>query len=398
MSAITLTLKPVNTKDGVRKMSVLTTDTVESKLSEIRTLFDHAEDQEIKVIYSGKVLKNNETFENSGITSDTFVVIMAPKKIAKKEQPRASENNQVSVPAPAPVSTASGSNAQPPMQQTNNAAIPNGVTPNRIETYWNRAVPEADTQPLYSFERVYSILPQFTNFILETILTDPQLSVALYSGQTRMLMAESHHPMYENLVRQFLDQSQSIANSMRANTAPNVRIAIDPVTRQFLPHALAAQNNNHEHDHEHDDGQEQDHNYDYDQLPLPLPPLEELGEEGNEEFENLQNQLQQLAMVLGGQNGANMLNQLMANGQGQTIANGQGQTGGGFPAPGLLPTTLNQQPQTVAPNQQLSEDDEACVLNLIAVTGAPRHVVVSIYISCGKNGDLAYQLITGSMN
>lgn len=388
MSKITITLKPVSLKDGTREMFVFTNDIIGDKINEIRNLFGYSELHEIKVIYSGKVLKYEDSFEQSGIVSNTSIVIMATVKKITKQEPILNTVQQTEKTQQTKESTKSTQ----PIQSTESIRSIESIQPNEpIKQnpifYWDKPIPVEDTQPTYSFEQIYAIVPQFTNFIMNTILNDPNLSMDLFSGKIGSVMSEPHNPTYENFLRQLLDQSQSLANSVKNGQVPEVRIMINPVTHQFLPGAGGSKNKNSNNDTNLS-------------LPLPLPPLSELSDlhNDNNELNNFQNQLQQLSLALEGQNSANILSQLMSGQLGATTPNNNSEM--------INTNNTNQSTSTNTANQstptnntnQFTTDDEAIIDNLMAITGVPKEVIISFYLSCDRDPDLTYQLLLGSLN
>jgi hypothetical protein len=65
MSQITLKIKSLG--NIVKTIQVVRTDKIGSKIDDIRNLFEYKSDSIIKVIFCGKVLKDDSTFEENNI-------------------------------------------------------------------------------------------------------------------------------------------------------------------------------------------------------------------------------------------------------------------------------------------------------------------------------------------
>jgi hypothetical protein len=235
---ITITLRPLSSKEINKEIKVLKNDIVSTKVAEILSLLGYSEDQQIKIIFSGKVIKEYKTFAENGLDKNNFVIIMKETKKTKALAPVLTSTSSIQVQTPLPV-------------------IP--VVP---PTFWNTQPTQADTATLFSFEQVYSVLPHFYKHVLNSTLNNPQLEMEFENRNMNPIFAEATNARYINFLRQLLQQSTQIVADQRAGRVSQISLTINEETREFSPYLPISA------------------------LPLALPPLNEDGGVSLQQFVN----------------------------------------------------------------------------------------------------------------
>ena len=216
-------------------ISVLSTDLIKTKIETIRELFNCKTELEsdIQIIFNGKVLNHNTTFESNGLKNGDKLVML--EKMKKKAQSTAPPVQSVQPIQPIqPIQP-----TVPPVQPDQPAQSTQSNTHTNLNNqgYWQREVSQQDTQQIYSFEDIYAIFGICTSLILNNSLNNPinyLEFVSVINNQrmfTDLVTREIMRPQNESILRNFLNNSQRFSQSLRANRG-NLRIQtfIDPNT------------------------------------------------------------------------------------------------------------------------------------------------------------------------
>jgi len=306
---ITISIQSLN--QTKKKLTVVSSDVINSRIDEIKELFGY-EENDIKLIFTGKVLDPNMTFAHYGISSNTCLILhKVPKKNRPIEPipmqtslpppPIVNQSNNMNVPIPTPQPLISSLPRYPmqsiPMQlgniqthttpvgnlQTQVFTIPfsmeNGnlltstvqtmvqnmvqnlyQTPQQPNTtqnvsYWRTEMNEDDTTERYSFEQILAILPMFyalmaqNNFFALGMINNPNTALESIFTNTSQ----------QTLLRNLLDRSQHFADEMRNGTT----FTTNNITEMLRNNQNINNNNediNDEDEEDNDDDNEDDDN------------------------------------------------------------------------------------------------------------------------------------------
>jgi len=340
MAELTLQLK--NLKGEMKNISALSTDVIESKLDEIRGAFGYNE-FEVNIIFSGRVLDVEKTFEHYNIVNDSLIVVMSKGK--KKKQAHSAEASTVSTNIPAPVSAPPPTPAPTPAMShavspliSNISELPPQSSSNvptteppigSLSHFWAHA-PAEDQTPLFSVEQVHattSIL--FPLIIQSTLFQNPAMTMMLLQNPNSLTTIISG-PEFRSTIRQILSQSDGVVNALRSGTAASVRLG-GPVSTTSA---------------------------------TATTPSDETVLSESEDSDN-----------------DNEVNDESATGETITID----QPSQSFVAPEVQ--------QTVTLQQTTEEHDTEIINQLASLTGVTVAMAREAYMACGKNADLAANLI-----
>lgn len=197
--------------------------TVEEYVSTIKEILGYGDDiPDIKLIHVGKVIDKTLKWSHYEIKDGDTIIVMKQKQ---KQTPIVQENTPV-----AQVSQAQNN----PLPDTSSAEIPqtqyNNVpeTPlNPVQQFWRQIAPSEETTPMYSVEQIHIVVPTIFSFLMQ----NPQMMMLIItspSAITSSLMNQA----FRTLLRQLLEQSNSLINSVRTGTNANIVINVPPVTEQ----------------------------------------------------------------------------------------------------------------------------------------------------------------------
>jgi hypothetical protein len=193
---LSLTIK---TLDGVKLSTHIDREsTIESAREHLCDIIGYDKSQNIKLIHSGKVLKNiNDTFEDYLINNNDVIVVM--KCPEKKVQPIIEEPQE-----------------EPQENNTSPLDEPTVFTVENLQDFW-RNPEERDSANLYSVQDVHAIYTPLLLFALQ----QPEIMYSILSNPTNVdysLML----PMYRQVIRQMLEQSHLIIDGIVTGTSQNL--------------------------------------------------------------------------------------------------------------------------------------------------------------------------------
>jgi len=209
---------------------------------------------------------------------------------------------------------------------------------NQFLEFWTHAAPPEQTAPNFSIEQFHVILPVIFNYLFQ----NPHFTMSLLASPQNagtILLSQSLRPV----IIQLLNQSEGILHSLRTGSTTNFLVNVTP------PNNLQ-QNTNDESSDEHD--QEDDYEDDYDT--------------------NYDNQ-QTLGDALG-------VGTTLNAGNSNNLTN-------------MIQSLMHQQASNVP-----SQNEEADLQELMAITGMPIELVRQIYNQCGKNVNVAASMLLQMMD
>ncbi len=202
-------------KGPVNTISVHASDSIESKLDEIRQLFGIDVSATIKLVFSGRVLTDlTKTFAEQQIINDSTVVLMpVPKK----------STVPVAAPVPAPVPALVPVSAPPAMASASSEiASASTTSTNPIIEFWKNT-PVSDSTLSFSIDQLHATMSVF----IPIILKEPTIFMQLITnthGFGQLLST----PQMRNLLKDLLGQSAGIVHSLRSGTPIEISIRGSP--------------------------------------------------------------------------------------------------------------------------------------------------------------------------
>lgn len=383
MTILDLTLKSM--KGEIQKIQVNSTDVISSRLNQIKTYFEYDANTEIKLIHIGRVLDVDKKFDEFEINSNDCIIIMkVPQKPVKS----------TSLPPPPVVQSNSSTTHTPHIQHTQNQNPQVNMSthpPTHPPSYWTQPVQQQDTVPNYSFEQILAIVPLF----ISTLVQEPSFMMLLLTNPNGAVGTIATTSFDQTMLRQLLIQSTQIINLRRSgipvvsqlitsttqNQSPSGMhgiLNLTSATGSALAPALASVPT------------QSQTNVSIDGLQNALRGVISNFQQSQQPQQSHQDQQSQQHVL-----NHNTESQLIS-----TPANTPVQHTNNYNSNFMDMNPLEFQPSDFAQmnllpglTQTLTDDDNNKIDEIVLITGLSRNTVQQTYVACGKNGDMAIDLL-----
>ena len=244
MTSLQLSLKFKSLDNTVHECIVDKTDIINTKLDEIKSLFGYNDD-DVNLIYSGKILDLTKSFDFYKINDRNVIIIMKKTRQPVPKQsvpilpvnniPLVSPSQSRSVPAPRPMfipqlgqssslTQLMQALVQPAAQHTQMLQAlfqpaAQHTQGSSIIQFWNTPCPQSERTQSYTLEQIHASIPMFIQYLIR----DPSYMLTLLT-QPEVASSEIANQRYRNILRQFLEQYNTIIEAYRTNGRANIII------------------------------------------------------------------------------------------------------------------------------------------------------------------------------